>query len=191
MESCRRLRELRISFQIQVNHQDDLTSQLLCSRHRGKNEFFCGRPHGGGGSGQSGRLWTGGGSKSLFFVDVINGRPPSICRALLLDIWEIPKAFAFNRPPAKLARLAVRFLCWVSGYPTDGVYAIKLFRDVPKFVFWALQTISRIQVYFYLWQMWWDFLTPSKAILYGRRGTSLPGNMPSFTPGEDRISSHL
>ena len=80
MESCRRLRELRISFQIQVNHQDDLTSQLLCSRHRGKNEFFFVDVHtGGGGSGQSGRLWTGGGgSKSLFFCGRHKWTTPNI-----------------------------------------------------------------------------------------------------------------
>ena len=70
MESCRRLRELRISFQIQVNHQDDLTSQLLCSRHRGKNEFFFVDVHTGGGGVRS--KWTlvdgGGGVKKPVFL---------------------------------------------------------------------------------------------------------------------------
>src|SRR6218665_1294178 len=43
----------------------------------------CGRPQGGRGSGPCGRMWTGGGgSKTRFFVDVINGWP--LCLAIHL-----------------------------------------------------------------------------------------------------------
>ena len=83
MESCRRLRELRISFQIQVNRQDDLTSQLLYSRHRGKNGFFLWTStRGGGGQVKVDACGRGGGVKKPVFC----GRHKWTTPYMLLDL---------------------------------------------------------------------------------------------------------